>query len=1022
MQKKALINNILGWFVFLVAAVTYTVTLEPTVSWWDCGEFITSAFKLEVGHPPGAPFHMILGRFFTLFAGDNARAAFMVNLLSALASAGTVMLLYWSIVHLAKKLFSSTELTLAEQLVVWGSGLTGALAFTFTDSFWFSAVEGEVYALSSFFTAAVFWAILKWEDAAGQPFANRWLILIAYLVGLSVGVHLLNLLAIPAIGLVYYFKKYEFSWKGVTVALLASVGILAAIQYVIIPGIPRVAFIFDKIAVNTLGLPFNSGILIMIVLVVAGIIWAIRFTRKRNLVVWHTAVTMLTVILIGYSSFGLILIRAHSNPPMNQNHPDNAFALLRYLNREQYGDRPLFYGPYYSAPAIASGSEKDQYNKVDGKYKVTGKLSGSTIYEPALETFFPRMYSNKANHIEAYKDWGMVKGRNVRINDGGEYKTVNKPTFTENLRFFFTYQLGHMYMRYFMWNFAGRQNDVQSHGGFMNGNWISGISFLDEAKIGPQENLPDYMKNDPSRNTYYLLPLLFGLVGMFYQYNRGKSGRESFVVTFLLFVFTGLAIVVYLNQYPYQPRERDYAYAGSYYAFAIWIGLAVPAFYSVIKKVIKGIPGAVLVSLASVAVVPGILAAENWDDHDRSGRYMTRDYAINYLESCAPNAILFTYGDNDTFPLWYVQEVEGVRPDIKIINLSYLGMDWYISQQRMATNQAAPVPFTFEKEQYYMGRMDAVLFQEKIQGSVELSEAMKFLGSDDPRTKVKVMSGDMMDFLPSREFHITIDKQKVLETGTVKLQDTALIADRVEFKINKSYILKSEMAILNMIAANNWERPVYFDHSLLYSGSLFFMDYLQFEGLAYRLVPIKTEPQGINTGRIDTDILYNNVMNKFVWGNVNSPDIYLDDYNKKEVNIIQARYMFARLAQALIEKGENEKAVLVLDRMFEIYPDSRIPLTYDSMPAVEMYYLAKENEKANQLVRTLARNSFGMLEYYTKLPVRFANGIQEEQNREMSMISNLILLTNRYSQPDLNKEINERLNLLISKLEKESGS
>jgi len=1018
MQKPTLINNILGWVVFLISATTYFLTIEPTASWWDCSEFITSAWKLEVGHPPGAPFHMILGRFFTLFAGDSSRAALMVNALSAIASAATIMLLYWSIVHLARKLFDEKTITNGEQIAIWGSGLTGALAFTFTDSFWFSAVEGEVYALSSFFTSAVFWAILKWENEADQPHANRWLVLIAYLMGLSTGVHLLNLLAIPAIGLVYYFKKYSFSWKGVTLALAASIGILAAIQYVIIPGVPRLAFIFDKLFVNSFGLPFNSGVLFLVAAIIGASVWSVMYTRKKKLVLWNTMATLVIVILIGYASFATIIIRASANPPMNQNHPDNAFAFLRYLNREQYGDRPLLYGPYYNAPAVASKGEKEQYNKVDGKYKMTGTLASGTVYDEKMETVFPRMYSSQPNHVEAYKEWGAIKGRPVRIRDGQEAKTEMKPTFGENLRFFFTYQVGHMYMRYFMWNFVGRQNDIQGNGTFSEGNWVSGINFLDEAKVGPRDNMPGFMKNDPSRNVYYFLPLLFGLIGMFYQYNKGKEGKQGFVVTLLLFVFTGLAIVVYLNQYPYQPRERDYAYTGSFYAFAIWIGLAVPAIYSVVQKVLKGSTGAIAVSALSLALVPGILAAENWDDHDRSDRYMTRDYAINYLESCAPNAILLTYGDNDTFPLWYVQEVEGVRPDIKIINLSYLGMDWYITQHRMATNKAAPMPFTFEKDKYYMGKRDAVLFVERMKGSVELSDAMNFMGSDDERAKVQVVSGEKMNFLPTRNFHITVDKQKALKTGTVKPEDAELIVDSVQFRIGKNYISKSEMAVLNMIAANNWERPIYFDHSLLYSNSIFVLDYLQFEGLAYRFVPIKTETDGTFRGRINTAVLYDNVMNKFVWGNVNSPDVYLDEYNRKAINILQARYMFYRLARALIEDDDKKRAIEVLDKMFEIFPDERIPLSYDSMPAAELYFLAGDTAKGVELVRTLAKNSFEMIEYYNSLPARLAVFTESDLNNQISVLNNMKIVANRYKQNELNKEIDDRLTQLISTLEK----
>jgi hypothetical protein len=1022
MQHTKLINNILGWLVFIVACITYFATLEPTVSWWDCGEFITSAFKLEVGHPPGAPTFMILGRIFTLFAPDVTKAAVMVNSLSAIASAATIMFLYWTIVHLARKLFPGEKLNTGEQIAVWGSGLVGALAFTFTDSFWFSAVEGEVYALSSLFTAMVFWAILKWENVAHEKYANRWLLLIAYLMGLSIGVHLLNLLAIPAIGMVYYFKKYEFSWKGVIYALAASMGILLGIQYGIIPGVPHVAFIFDRIFVNAFGLPFNSGILFMGALVVAGSVWGINYTRKRNKVVLNTALTMVIVILIGYSSFALIVIRASANPPMNQNSPDNAFALVRYLNREQYGDRPLVKGPYYNAPRIATKAPKEQYNKVDGKYEITGTMPGGSVYEPKMETIFPRMYSDKANHVQAYKEWGKVKGTPVRVRDRGEVKTLQKPTFGENLRFFFSYQIGHMYMRYFMWNFVGRQNDVQGHGGFQNGNWVSGISFIDEPKTGPRDNMPEWMKNDPSRNVYYFLPLLLGLLGLFFQYNQGKKGKETFAVTMLLFILTGIAIVVYLNQYPYQPRERDYAYAGSFYAFAIWIGLGVLAIHSGLKKVLKGAPGAVLATAISLITVPGVLASQNWDDHDRSGKYMTRDYAKNYLESCAPNAILFTYGDNDTFPLWYVQEVEGVRRDIKIVNISYLGMDWYISQQQFKTYDADPVPFSFTKDKYYMGRMDAVLFQDRIKGSVELSEAMDFLGSDDVRTKIQVTNGDMMDYLPSRDFHITVDKQKVLDSGTVKQKDADLIADRVSFRISDNLISKSEMAVLNMIAANNWERPIYIDHSLIFTGNIHFLDWLQFEGLAYRFVPIRTPKQGVTAGRIDAEILYDNVMNKFVWGNVNDPDIHMDEYNRKQINIMQTQYMFTRLSQALLAEGETEKAIEVADKMFELFPNEKIPLDYSSFQMAAQYYGAGAIEKGNEKVRIMADNCFALLDYYASLPDNFAAAVQNEQNRQISHLRNLVILTRNYKQDELFAELDAKLQELIARFQIKANS
>jgi hypothetical protein len=1019
MHRFNTINNLLGWTVFLISAIIYILTLEPTASWWDTSEFIVSAWKLEVGHPPGAPFHIILGRFFTLFAPDSSQAAFMVNLLSGLASAGTVMLLYWSIVHLARKLFPERELTPAEQIAVWGSGIVGSLAFAFTDSFWFSAVEGEVYALSSFFTAAVFWAILKWENEAERKYANRWLILIAYLLGLSTGVHLLNLLAIPAIGLVYYFRMYRFSWKGFMIAFLVSMAILAGIQWVIIPGVPLVAFWSDLFFVNVIGLPFNTGMLFFIVLLVAVLVWAIRYTHKNRMVVLNTIVLSITVILIGYSSVTLILIRAAANPPMNQNHPDNAFALLRYLNRDQYGSVPLLYGPYYNSPALANKGEKKYYNQVDGKYVVTGTSASGTIYHPATQTIFPRMHSSDPSHAEVYRQWGNVKGKQVRVEVDGEEEVIIKPTFAENLSFFFTYQMGHMYFRYFMWNFAGRQNDTPGYGNFMHGNWISGIKFLDEQRLGPTDNMPEFMKNDPSRNAYYFLPLLFGLIGLFYQYNHSSKGRQGFAVVLALFFFTGIAIIIYLNQTPMQPRERDYAYVGSFYAFSIWIGLAVIALYHALVKVKSGTPAAVTAGVVSLVLVPGLLLSENYHDHNRLGRYMTRDYAINYLESCAPNAILLTYGDNDTFPLWYVQEVEGIRTDVKVVNISYLGMDWYITQQRMATYEAPPVPFSFDEDKYYMGRRDAVLILNRIEGAIDLRDAMMFMGSDDERSKVETVGGQKLDYLPAESFYIPVDRQKVLQTGTVQPEDAELIADTVVFDINKNYITKSEWALLNMVAANDWERPIYIDHSLLYTGLVFFTEWLQMEGLAYRLVPIRTDSGASFAGHINTGILYENVMKKFVWGNVNDPDIYLDDYNKRAIRIIQARYMFSRLAEALVNEDQNQKAVEVVDRMFELFPDEKMPLGYDSFPAAEQYFRAGATSKGVDKVRVMAENSLDMLRYYITLPDYFAQFVEGEQEREINLIQNLMVLARRYNQTDLTNELDSRLQSLIQSLSDE---
>ena len=1022
MKQNQLLNNILGWTVFIISAIVYFLTIEPTVSWWDCGEFITSAYKLEVGHPPGAPLFMILGRVFSIFAPDTSKVALMVNSLSATSSAATVMFLFWTITHLASKLIKSDKHSLTEQIVIFGAGIVGALAYAFSDSFWFSAVESEVYALSSLFTAVVFWAILKWERNADQPFANKWLVLIAYLMGLSIGVHLLNLLAIPAIVFVYYFKKYKVTWKGIVAASAVAVGLLGGVMYVVIPGVAKVAFGFDYFFVNTIGLPFNSGVIAMVIAFIAAIYFGIRYTHQKGLVVWNTIIVSVVAILIGYSSFGLILIRSSANPPMNQNHPDNAYNLLYYLNREQYGDRPLIHGQYYNAPAIGMKGDKDVYNKVDGKYKITSSTPSGRTYDERFTTFFPRMYSSKSDHVRVYKEWGKVKGQKVRVKDRSGTKTIVKPKFSENIRFFINYQVGHMYMRYFMWNFAGRQNDIQGHGGFQNGNWISGISFLDEPKVGPENILPEHKRNTPSNNKYYFLPLLFGIVGLLYQYRQGISGRKDFSVTMMLFFFTGLAIVIYLNQYPIQPRERDYAYAGSFYAFAIWIGLAIPAIYSLLKKYAKGPAIAGSVVAISLVLVPGIMLSENYDDHDRSGRYMARDYAKNYLESCAPNALLFTYGDNDTFPLWYVQEVEGVRPDVRIINLSYLGMDWYVDQQTKAQNDCAPIPFTFTRDQYYLGVRDGVFLEDRIKEPIELSQAMAVLGSDDVRSKVKVSNGSLMDFIPSKKFYINVDKEKVISSGTVKEKDASQIVDKIEFGINKSMLSQSEWVLLNIVAANNWERPIYIDHSLLYTDQVYFLDYLQYEGLAYRLVPIKAGKRGSFYGRIDADILYDNVMNKFTWGNVNDPDVYIDEYNEKEVRILQARYMFARLSEELLNEGKKDSCIAVLDRMFEIYPDEKMPLEFDSFPAVEQYFKAGAIEKGNKYVRILAKNFLENVEYYTEVPEKFAKAVNADMNRDLSALRNLVVLTQRNKQEELSKELDAQLNDLIRKLSKKSGN
>ncbi|MBN2520626.1 MAG: DUF2723 domain-containing protein, partial [Bacteroidales bacterium] len=782
MKKYKKINTLGGWILFLIASFVYLSTIEPTSSFWDCGEFISSSYKLEVGHPPGAPFFMLIGRFFTLFAGNNTQlVAIMINSLSALASAFTILFLFWTITHLLYKIIikdPEKDLSFNNILIIIGSAAIGALAYTFSDTFWFSAVEGEVYATSSLFTAIVFWAILKWENEADQIHANRWIILIAYLIGLSIGVHLLNLLAIPAIVFVYYYKKYIPTKKGFVFAILLSIFLLGILMYGIIPGVVKMATWFELLFVNNFGLPYNSGVLFYSVILIALIIYGIWRTHNSGKIVLNTILIAFTAIIIGYSSYALIIIRSNANPPMDQNNPDNLFSLLYYLNREQYGDRPLFYGKYYDAPVIGREDGSPQYVMQNGKYEII-EYKPEYKYDERFVTFFPRMYSDQADHKQVYKEWGKVKGRPVRIrNYRGEMEVIHVPTFGENLRFFFSYQLGFMYFRYFMWNFSGRQNDIQGHGNAIHGNWISGIPFVDNARLGPQEEFPQSLANPKSRNKYYMLPLLLGIIGLAFHLKKDK--KDFFIVT-LLFVLTGIAIVVYLNQNPIQPRERDYAYAGSFYAFCIWIGIGVAAIFDQLKKYLPKLLAAILPILLCLIFVPGLMAIENWDDHDRSGRYTARDFAYNYLNSCAPNAILFTNGDNDTFPLWYAQEVEGIRTDVRVVNLSYLTADWYIDQLARKAYESEPLPFSLKKEQYKRGTRDIIPVYDQIKKYIDVKQIMDFVSNDDKRYKTAspFEQGEFINYIPTKRLKLDIDKNNIFENNVVTASYENKIVDSI---------------------------------------------------------------------------------------------------------------------------------------------------------------------------------------------------------------------------------------------------
>ena len=1011
MERFTFINRITGWIIFLIAATVYLMSIEPTVSFWDCGEYIASAYKLMVGHPPGAPFFMLLARFFSLFAGDTSNVAMMVNSMSALASAFTILLLFWTITHLAMKIFPVDER--GNLWAVIGSGAVGALAYTFTDTFWFSAAEGEVYALSSFVTALVFYAILKWENVADQEHSNRWIILIAFIMGISIGIHLLNLLTIPAIVFVYYFKKYRVTTRGIVGAAILSVILLGAFMYILIPGIVRIASGFELLFINGMGLPYHSGSIIFIILLGALLGWGIHHTHKNKRFVLNTVLLSLAVIIIGYSSYAMIMIRSEANPPMDENNPETAFSLYHYLKREQYGSQPFLYGQYYNAPVVDS-KDPYTYKKKDGRYVKSYSLNPHYEFDERFTTFFPRMWSRQQDHIREYKKWADIEGRRVTVNTGrGESQVKKVPTFGENLKFFFKYQVGHMYLRYFMWNFAGRQNDIQGHGEPLNGNWISGIKFLDEWRLGDQDNLPDKFKNNKARNTYYMLPLLLGLIGFLFHYKRHP---KDFTVLLLLFLFTGLAIVVYLNQPPLQPRERDYAYAGSFYAFSIWIGLGVLALYDALRQKAPRLLSAGAVTLIALLLVPGILARENWDGHDRSGRYIARDFAFNYLNSCAPNAILFTHGDNDTFPLWYAQEVEGIRTDVRVVNLSLLNTDWYIDQMKRKAYDSEPVPFSLEKEQYEQGTRDQIPIVNRVDKAVKVKQVIDFIANDNPQTQLTGYNNQKIDYCPTNRFILPVDSAAVVDNGTVSPENAGEIVDQIKWKVSGNSLVKNEMMILDLLAHFNWERPVYFV-SPASSTNLGLQDYLQLEGFAYRLVPVKTEARDqIDAGRVASGIMYQNLMEEFEWGNFPDTDVYVDYTSRRTANVIRIRNKFARLANKLIEEGQKDKAIETLDRAMELTPHSQLPYGIWVLEIVEGYYKAKATEKANQLAEELAGYTEDQMNYFFGMEERFSNLLTNNKRMALHIMHRLSQITGNHGQQELSKKYENIVNNNISSM------
>ncbi|MDR2586562.1 MAG: DUF2723 domain-containing protein [Prevotellaceae bacterium] len=958
----------LGVVVCMVAAYTYLSTIEPTASFWDCGEFIASSYKLEVGHPPGNPTFQIIARFFTLFGGKE-QAAILVNAMSALCSAATILFLFWSITHLGRRLLERNKetFTLGNTLAVMGAGTVGALAYTFSDTFWFSAVEAEVYAMSSLFTAAVVWAMLKWEEVADKPYSNRWIVLIAYLMGLSIGVHLLNLLAIPALVFIYYYKKYTFSWKGAVKAFTAGVVILAVALWGVIPGVPKVAFWFDLLFVNVFGFGFNTGTAFFVVLLFALSFWGIYATYKKGKVLWNTILLCFTVMMIGYSSFAMIIIRSSANTPTNENQPDNPYALLRYLNRDQYGSQPLLYGETFAS--TYSVEVPLVYTKMDNKYKqVPGSLK--TVYKSETKTFFPRMWSSGIDsHIRFYEGYTGGKGKVV------PGQTRKMPYFSDNLKFFWDYQINHMYFRYFMWNFAGRQNDFHSTtpGDPYRGNWESGIGAIDKWRLGDQSQGPDYIVNNNAKNHFYFLPLILGLIGLFYQHSRD---RRNLWIVFLLFFLTGLAIVLYLNQTPLQARERDYAYAGSFYAFAIWIGIGVMAIYDLLKKSKMNQVVCACVAGGVCLIVPIQMGSQTWDDHDRSHRYTARDMAYNYLMTCDPQGILVTIGDNDTFPLWYAQEVEGVRTDVRILNTSLLGTDWYIDQMKYRLYESLPLPFTVPRELYVGGTNDGVEIYEKVDRPITLKAAMGVVSN--PNARLKVPSGEMYSYLPARRLLIPVNKENVEKYGIVNPKHFDRVLDTIELSLSpgKRYITKTEMMILSMLSNYQWDRPIYFTGK----GGDLGLDlerYLQYEGFSYKLVPILSEPSRVEKSpQVDTDKMYDLIMKVYRWDSFSDPRMHVDYQNQVTFQaILPIRSVFAQTAVALVEEGQMEKAVEVLDKMQEAIPASLFPYSTTLispvgslavLDAIDSYAAAGAPEKAVQLSDAFVDEVIKALYFFSK--------------------------------------------------------
>ena len=1010
-------NRITATLVLVISAVVYLLTIEPTASFWDCGEFIASSYKLEVGHPPGNPVFQLIARFFSMFA-DPEHAAVAVNAMNAICSALTIFFLYLTIVFFAKRVIrpqSDGKYTSAKAIAIFGSGVVGALAYCFSDTFWFSAVEGEVYAMSSLVTALVFWAMIKWYEQADSPYANRWIVLISFLMGLSIGIHLLNLLAIPALVFMFYYRKREdghYSLKEYFLIFMVSVVILAVILFGIIPYLPKFAAYFDLFFVNVLGLPFNTGAAFFMLALLGLCFWGIFRTMKQQKVFLNTVLLCFTMIVIGFSLFSIVIIRSSAKTPTNEYQPDNPFTLVRYLGREQYGSNPLIYGQYFDAPYEIEATKywapmEDRYIKADGP--------GDISYDASGKMLFPRMWSSDGRHIKFYQSYMNGGGRKVA---GAEHK---KPTFFQNLAFFFDYQMNWMYWRYFMWNFAGRQNDIHSPtpGDVFTGNWESGIPFIDQMRLGDQSDAPDYLKNNKGKNHYYMLPLLLGLIGLFFQFARDKRGSW---LTFLMFFMTGIAIVIYLNQPPYQVRERDYAYAGSFYFFTVWIGLAVAAVYTWIQEKMSGKADESVAAASVVSVlmlgVPVLMAAENWDDHDRSNRYTAVEMAKNYLNSVGPNGILVTHGDNDTFPLWYAQEVENVRPDVRIANTSLLGTDWHIDQMKWAMNESSPLNLGVGPRQYLYGTNEYVHIYDTRDTTFLLSDVMRIF--KHPDAKLPLTSGKKVDYIMSRRFIIPVNKENVIKYGILDKKYEDMIPEYITLTIpeGKDYLTKPELFMLDLLSNYQWDRPI----NLLSMGgdiNVGIKDYLMYEGFSYKFVPIKNKTKSTDIGFADPEDLYHKIKNVYSWDALKRTDYFVDYQNFYTFcGVLSQRNLFVNAAKEMLKIGDKERALELLDMCQECVPEENFPLDitylgfsneYMVIDMIETYYMAGDAEEALELSKRFMEQIFASAEFF----LQFYDYAKREFDACYNCISYVADLSYHYGNKEYGKEIRDRFNSML---------